>query len=103
MSSLGGIEQFENVKTLDLSFNKIHDVNQLVCLKALRKLVNLTLKGNPVTLLDNYHSAVLSHCKSLNYLDGKHLRHNPEQELDEHLIQDMFNKYCQLLVFMQYD
>ncbi|GMP28296.1 hypothetical protein CsSME_00003905 [Camellia sinensis var. sinensis] len=85
----GGLELLveaglELLRDLDLSNNRIQDINDLKPLREL-KLVSLDLYECPVTRVKDYRSRVFGLIKSLKYLDKMDAEENerPESEDDE--------------------
>ncbi|KZC11570.1 Protein TAPT1 like protein, partial [Dufourea novaeangliae] len=69
----GGLNLLQSspkLTTLNLSGNKIKDLDTLQPLKEFKNLKNLDLFNNEVTELDNYRDKVFSLIPSLRYLDG---------------------------------
>lgn len=61
-----------NVSILDLSFNKIDDINIVKVLGEMPNLHVLTLTGNPVvSSITNYRKMMILECRSLTYLDSR--------------------------------
>lgn len=61
-----------NISILDLSFNKIDDMNVVKVLGAMPLLHVLTMTGNPViSTITNYRKTMILECKSLTYLDSR--------------------------------
>jgi len=54
-----GLSGLKNLKSLDLSFNSIKDINQLKVLKDCPKLTTLSVRGNPFTMKFTKHIAIL--------------------------------------------
>lgn len=67
---------------LNLSGNKIKDIETLEPLKSFSELKNLDLFNCEVTTLDNYRDKVFEFLEGLQYLDG-YDRNNDEAEEDE--------------------
>lgn len=65
----GGFAQFENLKSLYLHSNYIHDLKELEALKENKLLMTLTLHNNPVERLPHFRLLVLSQLPTLKKLD----------------------------------
>ncbi|GFZ18660.1 leucine-rich repeat (LRR) family protein [Actinidia rufa] len=83
----GGLEQLieaglESLRDLDLSNNRIQDVDDLKPLAEL-KLISLDLYECPVTRVKDYRSRVFGLIKSLKYLDKMDAEGNERPESDE--------------------
>lgn len=62
----------DNISILDLSFNKIDDINVIKVLSEMPALHVLTLTGNPViNTVTNYRKTMILECKMLTYLDSR--------------------------------
>jgi hypothetical protein len=70
ISSLLGIEQFQNVKVLSLSNNMLRRTGDLVQLRSLRYLEKLNLEGNGVTSMPFYRQFIIALCPRLSLLDN---------------------------------
>lgn len=61
-----------NISILDLSFNKIDDMNVVKVLGAMPSLHVLTMTGNPViSSITNYRKTMILECQTLTYLDSR--------------------------------
>lgn len=60
----------ENIKSLNLSGNRIKDIDELLPLANLNNLEVLDLFNNEVTTVQNYRQKVFDIIASLKYLDG---------------------------------
>lgn len=60
----------ENIKSLNLSGNRIKNVDELLPLANLKFLEVLDLFNNEVTNIQNYREKVFDTISSLKYLDG---------------------------------
>jgi len=69
IKSLNGIQLYQNVKVLSISYNEISNFCELQYLKGL-SLHNLTMEGNPITKLPYYSHHVVTMIPSLRLLDG---------------------------------
>lgn len=65
----GGFAQFENLKSLYLHSNYIHDLKELEALRENKLLMTLTLHNNPVERLPHFRLLVLSQLPTLKKLD----------------------------------
>lgn len=66
------LKRCENVSILDLSFNKIDDINAVKVLGEMPNLHVLTLTGNPVvSTVTNYRKTMILECRALTYLDSR--------------------------------
>lgn len=72
IESLDILKRCGNISILDLSFNKLDDLNVVKVLGAMPLLHVLTMTGNPViTTISNYRKTMILECKSLTYLDSR--------------------------------
>ena len=72
IESLDILKRCGNISILDLSFNKIDDLNVVKVLGAMPLLHVLTMTGNPViATISNYRKTMILECKSLTYLDSR--------------------------------
>ncbi|KAL9648180.1 hypothetical protein ABK040_009184 [Willaertia magna] len=96
LSELDGIFAFPRLKELYLSFNDIEDISNLSSLRELeildlegnnienegqvlflqgcKKLISLTLDGNPFSRINTYREIVASYLPNLEYLDDKNIK-----------------------------
>lgn len=79
---LNNLSECPKIAYLNLSGNKIKDIETLQPLENLTELKNLDLFNCEVTSLDNYREKVFDIAKSLMYLDGFD-RNNQEAEDDD--------------------
>jgi hypothetical protein len=70
ISSLLGIEQFQNIKVVSLSNNRLRRTSDLVQLRSLRYLDKLNLEGNAVTSMPYYRQFLVAICPRLTLLDN---------------------------------
>ncbi|KAJ9598948.1 hypothetical protein L9F63_010542, partial [Diploptera punctata] len=73
---------------LNLSGNKIKDLDTLEPLKEFKNLKNLDLFNNEATSMDNYREKVFNLIPSLKYLDGEDDLEEEEDEEDEDDLDD---------------
>ncbi len=69
ISRLDGIENLTKLSVLSVGNNQINDLGAIRALRQFKSLKLLSLKGNPVSLLDDYHNTVFAYLTSLKYLD----------------------------------
>jgi len=92
ISELGGLENFTNLESLDLSFNAITDITAL---SGLTKLARLSLAENPVTNisplaeLTNLKALSLSNCEAPDYSSLANLVGLEFLKLDNSSISDL--------------
>jgi len=63
-----------NLQTLVLTKNRIAELADLDALAGLKKLVYLTLMGNPVASKQNYRHWIIWRCPTVRYLDFAKVR-----------------------------
>lgn len=72
ISSLEGVAQFRDVRTLSLANNLVGEPEQLAVLaSACPSLTTLSLEGNPIASHPRYRALVLQHLPWLRVLDGQ--------------------------------
>ena len=71
LRSLFGIEQFTSLRKLDLSYNRLTSVKQLLCIKNKALLEELDVTNNPLTLEDRLAEKLYANFKNLRRLNGQ--------------------------------
>ncbi|GET90636.1 hypothetical protein, conserved [Leishmania tarentolae] len=65
------VQQLPSLRVLNIAFNYVSDLEAVVCdVGAHGSLTELTLQGNPISLLDVYRTVVVRGCVHLDRLDG---------------------------------
>jgi hypothetical protein len=71
LTSLEGVELMERLSTLNISYNKIVDMSELLRMRGLHQVVELDLRMNPVCKQESYRLFVIKYLPRLKRLDGK--------------------------------
>jgi hypothetical protein len=71
LASLEGVEFMEKLSTLNISYNKIIDMSELLRMRGLHQVVELDLRMNPVCKQESYRLFVIKYLPRLKRLDGK--------------------------------
>eukprot|EP00163_Fabomonas_tropica_P010984 TRINITY_DN213_c0_g3_i1.p1 TRINITY_DN213_c0_g3~~TRINITY_DN213_c0_g3_i1.p1 ORF type:complete len:578 (+),score=178.29 TRINITY_DN213_c0_g3_i1:63-1736(+) len=69
IATLEGLESQKNLETLSIGNNVLKNLDNLMYLRQFRRLRMVNITGNPVCADPEYRSYVLSHLKSIKYLD----------------------------------
>ena len=71
LTSLQGIQQFTKLRILDISYNDIRDLNEILYLKDLKHLETLTCEFNPINENSAFDDTVLALVSGLRILNNK--------------------------------
>ena len=77
LSSLDGIEQFRNLRSLHVNFNRLRSKDELLKIVNPQLLQELSFKGNPKLEFNSQDEMIewaISIFPALNYLNGQHLQ-----------------------------
>eukprot|EP01059_Diplonema_ambulator_P000208 TRINITY_DN10177_c0_g1_i7.p1 TRINITY_DN10177_c0_g1~~TRINITY_DN10177_c0_g1_i7.p1 ORF type:complete len:1069 (+),score=371.09 TRINITY_DN10177_c0_g1_i7:1002-4208(+) len=98
LSTLQGLQQFTNLRTLSAASNYLTSFEALAALSDLTKLEVLNLQNNPVTQLPYYRLRMVSMCPRLTSLDNKEVGSRERTTASEVLRKEdemLSTMYCQ--------